>query len=138
MVADFQDRNSVIGGDCITCMNPFYDKNSGSNDNILNYSECLTKYITEYYLMAVWRSRNSDSRQFTWHGMTRAGLVQSHLDLFLTSAHNIYEVDYAEIILWIISAYNIINIKFLNKGTEESSFGISMLVGYKMSDMWIT
>ena len=132
MLAEFQDRNIVIGGDFNTCMNPFYDKSGGTNDNISNYSECLIEFMTEYNLMDIWRSLNPESRQFTWRGMTRAGLVQSRLDLFLTSAHMIYDVDFAEIRPGIRSDHNIINVKFLinevqQRGPGFWKFNVSLL-----------
>ena len=43
--------------------------------------------------MDIWRLRNTDKQQFTWHGRSQGKLIQSRLDFFLTSISLESEID---------------------------------------------
>ncbi|CAG2246305.1 unnamed protein product [Mytilus edulis] len=78
------DQNLVLGGDFNTILNPSLDKMGGSKYNTpVKYTSKLEEFIEEFELCDIWRTKNVDSRLYTWR--QRTPLIQCRLDFWLIS-----------------------------------------------------
>ena len=112
LLADFQDKNLLIGGDFNTYLEPEKDKKGGRSAVASDYSKQLCAFMEESSLIDVWRVVNPDDSKFTWRSYTRCGFVQSRIDYFLTSAHMVYDLADIDIKPGIKSDHSLLRLSF--------------------------
>jgi len=122
-LAAYTDKNLIIGGDLNTCLNPSIDKCGGTKENTSNTAQKYIELCEEYNLIDIWRVINPDSKKYTWRGITRAGLVQSRLDIWLISTHMIYDLKTVDIKPGIKSDHSIIKMQFYIRETQQRGRG---------------
>ena len=79
--------------------------------------------MEEYNLVDAWRILNSETRRYTWRGITKAGQVHSRLDYLFISTHMIFDLDKAAIVPSIKSDHSLINITFTLKHSTARGRG---------------
>ena len=76
---------TIMGGDFNMVMNPEQDR-LGSLVNHHKSCDILKEYITRVNMQDVWRVRNPQKRDFTWHRTGRGSITSmSRIDFFLIS-----------------------------------------------------
>ena len=116
-------KTLLIGGDFNVCLDPVVDKKGGKDEKLSNFGSAVNDFAEHFNLIDVWRIINPDIKRFTWRGNTRMGLVQSRLDMWLVSAHMLYDLQDVDIAPGIKSDRSIIKIRFKTKGEKERGKG---------------
>ena len=122
-LADYVDRNIIIGGDFNVCLDPSIDKDGGTLIKKSRYAERLQSLQNELNLGDIWRIFNPDTRRYSWRSYTRNGFVQTRLDFWLISVHMMYDVHKTDIKPSIKSDHSLINITFNISGTQKRGRG---------------
>ena len=92
VIAEFQGKNIIIGGDFNTYLDPSKDKKGGKVFETSHYTENLKTLADEINLIDIFRVMHPNKQQFTWRGKSKSGIVQSRLDYFFISTHILYDV----------------------------------------------
>ena len=119
----YYDANIILGGDLNSYMDPSLDKTGGKKEKISNATKCYQQLCEDYNLADVWRILNPDLRRYTWRGITKNGLVQSRLDIWLTSLHMLYEIHNVDIKPGIKSHHSIIKLEFIIREAQVRGRG---------------
>ena len=123
ILANYIDRNIVIGGDFNTYLNATLDKKGSAKQINTTYSKSIIDMMEDYNLIDIWRTINPEVKRYTWRGMTKAGQVHSRLDYFLISTHMIYEFEKADILPSIKSDHSLLKITFKLQNTIDKGRG---------------
>ena len=82
-LANYADENIIIGGDFNCSLTPLDKVGGRPMDRRKSVADKISSLSTLYSLQDVWRSKNSNKRQFSWRD--KGFKVQSRLDYFLIS-----------------------------------------------------
>ena len=122
-ISDLGDKNILLGGDLNVYLNPELDKKGGTITQLSKYGTSIHELMEDFNLADVWRTIYPNSRQYTWRGNTRQGLVQSRLDYWLASVHMLYDLQMVSISPGVRSDHSIIKISFSFKNTPSRGRG---------------
>ncbi|CAG2228138.1 unnamed protein product [Mytilus edulis] len=116
------DQNLVLGGDFNTILNPSLDKMGGSKYNTpVKYTSKLEDFIEEFELCDIWRTKNVDSRLYTWR--QRTPLIQCRLDFWLISNFLSSSVTKTSIVPSIKSDHSLIKLTLSGENFSERGPG---------------
>ncbi|CAG2203548.1 unnamed protein product [Mytilus edulis] len=116
------DQNLVLGGDFNTILNPSLDKMGGSKYNTpVKYTSKLEDFIEEFDLCDIWRTKNVDSRLYTWR--QRTPLIQCRLDFWLISNFLSSSVTKTSIVPSIKSDHSLIKLTLSGENFSERGPG---------------
>ncbi|CAC5379210.1 unnamed protein product [Mytilus coruscus] len=115
-------QNLVLGGDLNTVLNPILDKMGGSKYNTpVKYTSKLEDFIEEFALCDIWRTKNVDSRLYTWR--QRTPLIQCRLDFWLISNFLSSSVTKTSIVPSIKSDHSLIKLTLSGENFSERGPG---------------
>ncbi|CAG2241969.1 unnamed protein product [Mytilus edulis] len=116
------EQNLVLGGDFNTILNPSLDKMGGSKYNTpVKYTSKLEDFIEEFDLCDIWRTKNVDSRLYTWR--QRTPLIQCRLDFWLISNFLSSSVTKTSIVPSIKSDHSLIKLTLSGENFSERGPG---------------
>jgi exonuclease III len=107
---DLTDKPLIMAGDFNTCLNPEIDKLGGRNEKTSHYTKTLTDFMETVDVNDIWRVRNPDSKRYTRRQNTKAGMVHSRIDFFLTSTNLSYFIQQTYIESGLLSDHSVIGI----------------------------
>ena len=65
--SDISDQHLIIAGDFNTILNPTLDKKKGKIKTHVKCRQKINSIMEENSLIDVWKSKNSEQLQYTWH-----------------------------------------------------------------------
>ena len=132
MLLKYSDKNIIVGGDLNTVLDPNIDKCGGKVEKLSNYAKSLMDIMDTLDLTDIWRIRNPDSKRYTHRQKTKAGIVHSRIDFFLTSTSLTYNILETNICAGLQSDHSIIQIcvsdsETITRGKGLWKFNTSLL-----------
>ena len=116
---NYQDQAIILGGDFNICLNPQIDKCGGRNESITDYTKLILNFMDNFELNDIWRVRNPDAKRYTRRQNTKAGMVHSRIDFFLTSIKLGYIIDDVDIKTGLLSDHALIQIIIKQNGNTD-------------------
>lgn len=123
MLANYMDKDIIIGGDFNMIFNQHTDKIGGKHDTKSAAVCKLQEIMNELNLIDVWRTLHPELVQCTRRQVTRGGLVQSRLDFWLISTHLLYDIDICEISAAFKSDHSLVKLNFKLHETQPRGRG---------------
>ncbi len=74
VLADFEDKNIVIGGDFNICLNPCIDKSGGEVESQSKIAHLIMNYSEELNLNYIWHTTNPELKRYSRRGNTKLGV----------------------------------------------------------------
>ena len=110
LLTKYPDQKIVFGGDFNACLYPDIDKHGGRKDKQSEYAKSIFNLMETFQLHDIWRIRNPEARRYTRRQNTKAGMVHSRIDFFLTSIQLDYVISESNIAGGLFSDHSIIDI----------------------------
>jgi len=120
-ISKCENTKMIIGGDFNIISDPKLDKWNAVSDKPSKSAIKLAEIKELNNLCDVWRTKNPETRRYTWR--RHKPLQQSRIDLWLISDTSIYEVSECNIDIAYLSDHSIISIKFKDKHHEQRGRG---------------
>ena len=113
----------LIGGDLNTTLDPEIDKKGGRKEQHTRYSKRLIEVNETHNLTDAWRTLNPETSRFSRRENTRAGIVQSRLDLWLISDQLINNIIKSDIKVGCKSDHSVVTLELQIIETQKRGRG---------------